>query len=656
MKKKGTGTQGKPLPYLRLESIGRAGWLRADRRLERIGGWSDLAAVQAELNRIFEEIFGPRPDPAAPVPFRELAGFSFAGVEIRQVLLEPEPGYRISGFTFRSGSGSGPGPALVVASGHVERAALYLPYLKLCLYAAQNGFYVLAFDPVGQGSRREVFLPGADPEYWSPCDQHQELAAVAMLTGRQLAHYLVRDNTSAISFVASRPEVDPERIGFTGQSGGGIQTFLALADSRVRAAVPMQATSSRRGAFQHLVMRDMDQIFWHCWERGFDQSELVALFAPRPVRIIAEHGYPDQVDIYRRLEPVYRKLGLPEQLEIASTSLVHNLNRPARELVLNWFSRHLAGGRPPELEPVWTGLEDFWPELRAAQDGLDLRDYGLVSRTRREAAERAGSLSGRPAALRAVPFLKRGTRAGRPAAGTGSSVNRRPAWLAPGYRVPFRLAAGRRPAGPTLLIVDQAGSGSAWSRAWLKSAPALSGRAAALDVFNCGRLKSDRPENQSDYFKIRGCYYSSAVYHFSDALMAGTCPIDLALEEIRSVLTVLGPERPLALAGRGWPALALLLLSALHPGVEWCCLDGLPASWTVQLKAGRMRLGYDYLVPGVLNHTDIPALIEANRRTRYFLTGLIEPELAGVDYRDRGRFPNVVLLDRATQARLAGRL
>ena len=65
-----------------------------------------------------------------------------------------------------------------------------------------------------------------------------------LLLGSQFAQYRVWDGIRAVDYLLSRPEVDPERIGCTGQSGGGTMTmYLAALEPRIKVAVTSDANS-----------------------------------------------------------------------------------------------------------------------------------------------------------------------------------------------------------------------------------------------------------------------------------------------------------------------------------------------------------------------------------------------------------------------------
>lgn len=619
-----------PYPYLRVRHLGERAWEEADSRLAGINTPTQLARRQQRTAAKFRRVFGPMPDTNKDVACRTVKRFSYQGVIVTQIVITSDLGYEISALICVKEGLQGSLPGLVWASGHNEDGSFTANYLKMSLYAALNGFLVLAFDPAGQGCRREVFHDDDDPVFWSPSKQHQSLGASVMLIEDQLARFMARDCVTAVSCLCQQSGVDRDRIGFAGQSGGGLQTYLAIgADPRIKAAVPLQATSSRRGAFQQMQMRDAEQIFYRCWREGLDCHEMGLLFAPKPLRIVSEYGYFDQVDIYRKLLPAYTAAGCADRIEIASTGCSHGLSRSSRETAMQWLNRWLAPPVPLPFEPDWQDYDEFREHLRKELLATNLKSRGILNFCRTQAEKRASRRSGTKFAVARIRHLK-GVAAGNGrraqtenmivAAGPGHYGKR----LAIGseYSVPFDLIPGTGPARVTAVIADENGRKSDWSKRLIRQCVRTAEQTIAIDVFNCGAVRSDRTDPSAGQSAQRDLYYRKnrrffdpSVYHAFDAFMAGSSPIGLAMEEIRLVLRHTGLiRRRLVFYGRGWPALSLLFLAPGMSNVTAWHAAGIPESYESLLRRGEMVYGYDYLVPDILKNTDIPLVVRHLRK------------------------------------------
>src|SRR5262249_26281138 len=129
-------------------------------------------------------------------------------------------------------------PRSPLPSGHSLDGKASALYQRCCQGPVQLGYLVLPFDTMGQGQRPNYPQPGglltrlgsADQEHTVP--GRQLLLAGETATGMQLW-----DAIRSLDVLAARPEVDPQRLASTGQSGGGTLTMmLAAVDDRLACA------------------------------------------------------------------------------------------------------------------------------------------------------------------------------------------------------------------------------------------------------------------------------------------------------------------------------------------------------------------------------------------------------------------------------------
>ena len=122
------------------------------------------------------------------------------------------------------------------------------PYQEVCQYLVQAGLVVLAQDPIGQGERCSYYEKDLDRKLVdSGTDEHSYAGLMCLPLGNGIARYFVHDIIRSVDYLCTRPEVDASRIGITGNSGGGIQTALAMVcEPRLAAAAPANFIMNRR--------------------------------------------------------------------------------------------------------------------------------------------------------------------------------------------------------------------------------------------------------------------------------------------------------------------------------------------------------------------------------------------------------------------------
>jgi len=113
-----------------------------------------------------------------------------------------------------------------------------------------------------------------------------------LLVGETLAGWRIAEARQAVTYLASRPEVDPSRIGIAGISGGGmIALWTAALDVRIAAALVS-------GYF--CTFRDSILSIDHCLDnfvpgilRVMEMPDFAGLIAPRP--LFVESGIEDPI-------------------------------------------------------------------------------------------------------------------------------------------------------------------------------------------------------------------------------------------------------------------------------------------------------------------------------------------------------------------------
>jgi dienelactone hydrolase len=304
------------------------------------------------LRRKLEDSLGVArlPWPPALRP-RVVGSLRYKRYRIEKVVYESLPGVLVPAHLYLPEGAERPAPAILFYPGHWWPDSKARPdFQAFCINMARLGFVVLSFDPFGQGERGV-----------SSRDHRRTEALLVGVAQQGFAEYETR---CALEYLLSRQEVDPKRVGITGASGGGYNTWITAAlDDRIAAAVPVVGTSE---FFEQIrVCRPLD--WYHAAEhchfvpgliRYANNHELLAMAAPKPILIVAasqDQSFPlagvREVADYGR--SLYKSYGADEKIGlVVDEAEGHGYQRIKREAAYGWFLRWLMrrgdGGPYPE--------------------------------------------------------------------------------------------------------------------------------------------------------------------------------------------------------------------------------------------------------------------------------------------------------------------
>ena len=236
---------------------------------------------KAEVRERLLSLIGGLPQYDGPLNARVTRTTARDGYVIENVMFDSLRDYAVTANLYRPDR-PGRHPAVLMSMGHWDsgKGAGQLIASNL----ARRGFVVLAYDPVGQGERQQAYdarfgrslIGGA-------VEQHFVNGPAAILMGQAVSRYFIHDGRRAIDYLVGRSEVDDERIGATGCSGGGTQTtYIAALDPRIKVAAVACYMNSFRTLFPGPSLGDSEQSLPGFIAAGLDQTDYVELFAPKP--------------------------------------------------------------------------------------------------------------------------------------------------------------------------------------------------------------------------------------------------------------------------------------------------------------------------------------------------------------------------------------
>lgn len=265
------------------------------------------------------------------------------GYTIENVAFESLPGFYVTGNLYRPLGREGKVPAILNPHGHFDDhgfSGRTRPDMQSrCAQFARMGAVAFAYDMVGRGESAQM--------------PHKEAFALTMQLWNSIR---------SVDFLLTLPEVDATRIGVTGASGGGTQTFLlAAVDDRIAASAPVVMVSAHfQGGCKcesGMPIRSNPQT---------NNVEIAACAAPRPQLIVSDgsdwtHNFPGVEFPY--IWKVYRLFGEEKNVENAHLPFdKHDYGYSKRAPVYEFFARHFAlqrigvnpmgGADPPEGIPI----------------------------------------------------------------------------------------------------------------------------------------------------------------------------------------------------------------------------------------------------------------------------------------------------------------
>jgi dienelactone hydrolase len=288
---------------------------------------------------------GPFPETPCPLQPREVGVLKRDGYRIEKLLFQSRPDVWVTASAYVPEGVKRKVPAVLAVHGHWPIARRDPVVQARCLGLVKLGFFVLAVDAFGAGERYTKPAPGT---------YHGALYGSTLWpAGQTLLGMQVYDNRRAVDYLLTRPEVDGDRLGVTGASGGGNQTMYAGAlDERFRAVVPVCSVGNYQAYLQAAccVCEVLPGALRFC-----EEGDVLGLVAPRALLVInaTKDGYQFSVDQARksveRARPVFRLYGDEERLRHDTFESPHAYNQPMREAMYGWMTRWLkdeGDGRP----------------------------------------------------------------------------------------------------------------------------------------------------------------------------------------------------------------------------------------------------------------------------------------------------------------------
>jgi len=341
----------------------------AGRCLAEIATREDWLARREEYRRQLREMLGLDPLPErTPLEAVVTGKVEHDEFTVEKLHFQSRPGLYVTGNLYVPKQLEGPAPAILYVCGHARvkegnvSFGNKVGYQHHGAWFARNGYVCLSIDTIQLGEIEGVHHGTYNlGQFWWNARGYTP-AGVEAWNGMR-----------ALDYLETRPEVDRQRLGITGRSGGGAYSWwVAALDDRIKVAVPVAGiTDLEDHVVNGTVEGHCDCMFMVNTYR-WDFGQVAALVAPRPLLISNTDKDPifpleGVVRVHEKARRVYRLLEAEKNLGLQITEGGHVDTQELHIHAFRWFNRFLKNDAQSQVEK--TAVKLFEPQqLRVFQE------------------------------------------------------------------------------------------------------------------------------------------------------------------------------------------------------------------------------------------------------------------------------------------------
>ncbi len=595
-------------------------------RLASIRSRRQALSYQADVQRAIRKAFGPRPK-KTPLEVQITGVVERRAHRTEKVLFQSRPGCLVTANLYIPNDLERPAPGVIGSCGHSMAGKQEPLYQGFCQRLAHNGFVALIFDPFNQGER-DQYYGLKDRESVRACTRaHNMMGKQLDLLGDWFGAWRAWDAVRALDYLLTRPEVDPTRVGLTGNSGGGTMTTWTWAwEPRFTMAAPSCFVTSFQNNLENELPADAEQYPPGVIGAGLDMADFLIARAPQPVMLLGQtYDYFDRRGLrtaYQEIRHFYDVLGAKSKTDFFIGPQGHGYSVHNQEAMVRFFCKQ-AGVRP--YRPLKKAPLVDAPELNATPKGEVIPAgatpiYQMIKRSAEDAASMRKRLSRTEVRRRLKRLLvlpRRGPaphyRVLRPDRLEGQTHARYAIETEGDIRAILRKRMTTRHSvsldvEPAVhLFIPHTSSEEDLTSDALAASLARSAPLYAIDVRGLGESLPD--DGVGDFFQAYGMDYMMN----SHAEMLGESYVGRRVHDVLSTLDLLVREgaKKVHLAGRGQGALIALFAGLLHKSVGDVTLKNAPLSFLQWTSVPIVAWPHANFLRGALRQLDIPDCIRA---------------------------------------------
>ena len=318
-----------------------------DKEIAKLKNKEDWTSRQLWVRKKLMDLVGPFPE-KTPLNARITGTLKKNGFRVEKIVYESMPGFYVTGCLFIPEGIKRKAPAVLNLIGHEQESFRAELDQVIILNLVKKGFIVFTIDPLGQGEHVQYF----DPEIklssiGYSVIEHCYFGNQCFLSGSSSARYFIWDGIRAIDYLTTRKEVDAERIGVTGFSGGGtVTSYLGAFDERVKVAIPSSWSTASRRQLETKGAQDAEAEFLHGLANGITFEDLIEVRAPKPTMMTftSQDEYltlQGAREAFHEIRSAYEAFDKSENLVLVEDDFKHWLTPKIRVAIFAFFMKHL---------------------------------------------------------------------------------------------------------------------------------------------------------------------------------------------------------------------------------------------------------------------------------------------------------------------------
>ncbi len=608
-----------------------------DARQASVATWTaeDARARKAQFREKFIRALGGFPE-KTPLNARVTGVIEHPDYRIEKIIFESQPRFFVTANLYIPKKGKGPFPAILFPLGHEDGAKSHDTWQQILVTFARKGYVCLAWDPLGQGERVQIFDADLGGSKAPPSTtEHTILGTQTLLAGDPLARYTIWDGIRALDYLVSRPEVDPKRIGCTGNSGGGTHTaYLSALDDRIQVAAPSCFITTWRRLLLSIGPQDAEQCVPPFLGDGLDHADFIHAFAPKPYMMLSAiqdfFSITGARETYAEAKRVYGLLGASDKIAMTEADDGHGYSKPRRLASYKWFDKWLKGVDETTIEePVVPRREEELWATKTGQVVPELNSETVFSLNRARVQQFHHGMA-TPEQVRHLIGYERmeGAPVVKPFGvlqRDGYRIEKLTYLSEPGIEVPALLYVPESATQKHPAVIYVNSDGKSAQPGDLESMVKQGLVVLSIDARGFGETRDRSAADSASWSRYFGDYGNAMTSMLEGKTLTGGRAVDISRAlDLLSSRPEVNPQQIYG-AARKFGGVAMLHAAALDSRIKRLALEETLESYQSVVDHRLSRGVLEHIVPGALRYYDFPALVQMMGTRPVVIVDAVDP-------------------------------